>query len=170
MKIKIINKAYPSASKSSWLGYFMSGLMFLILFLFLIQLFLNKSFIDKVIVILFIIWCVIAIPLLFLKKYKILEIGELIFEEDYLIIKINNQIETFQLKELKKIELKYRGYKGQYLTYIRPSFSPQDGANNFLSFLFLNGGKNTFEILLENKKQKDFLKETIVKVNSKYLK
>ncbi|MBK8805158.1 MAG: hypothetical protein IPO21_00340 [Bacteroidales bacterium] len=94
--------------------------------------------------------------------------GHIEIDTEKYIISIEKETKEFLLKNITNIKLKYRGYKGGFLSYSSITWIPDNGRNNMLSFYY-EGVFYEYELFLENRKQMEFLKKAIKIMKGKFL-
>jgi hypothetical protein len=170
MKFNVIEKEFPKNTfNCPYCGYILVGLFAIVNILYSLNLKYPNDLLETIGLLIgvafvgtLIFFYIVSIG----KKAKIITVGSVKLMPDAL--EVVHKDETLQIPypELKKIRLRYTGYKGVILFAIRPSLIPEDGLGNILTFTF-NGNDYRYEIFLENKRQKDALFKIIKRLRGR---
>lgn len=170
MTIKIIEKEYPKNKFQCQFCIYLMGAMFGSVFpLALVGKIWPSELLDTIIITLGLI-SIAMYAFFFLvsigKKVKIIHVGSVLLRVDGLEIVHKEETIFVPYPEVRNINLRYSGYKGVYMIDVRPSFFPEDGLGNILSFTH-EGKSYRYEIFLENKRQKDALFKTMKRLGGR---
>ena len=170
MKIDIIEKEFPKNKfQCLFCIYLMSGIFASVFPLALVNTIWPNDILETIG--LTMIFVSVAMYAFFFfvsigKKVKIINVGSVLLLADGLEVVHKEETLLFPYPEVRNISLRYRGFKGVYLLDIRPSFFPEDGLGNILSFTH-EGKSYRYEIFLENKRQKDALFKTMKRLRGR---
>jgi uncharacterized protein YlbG (UPF0298 family) len=167
MKYKIISKIF-SKKGSPFLGY----VVFFLIIVILVTSRISEKNIDETTFKYILIVCLSLLFIIYIYVYatkgtcEIKEIGYVIFNNSdcKITLKVNTDEYQYKISELKNINLVYRGYKGESISFLIPRFTSQSGIDNKLSFSILDKNYCYF-IMIENKKASVYLKDIIKKNN-----